>query len=361
MALEGALKEFGLPDILQLIGQQKKTGVLTLSDKDETVKVSFERGAVVWAESSKREVYSRLGQVLVFSGKITEDDLAEALQIQGETLQKIGHVLIKMGKIDMAALKNALQVQVLDTVYQLFRWKVGNYSFSQENVSYDADLVTPVNSEHLLMEGVRMMDEWPIIEEMIHSKDIVYRVRENAEPLSSPLQQDEEQVIMLLDGKRNVQDVIDASGLNEFDTCKILLVLENIGLTEKTGEEKAAVTFKPVTRVAGLETKASFNKELAFFAATLVLAAAIMLKSFGLWPFPASSGPFANSVTQERLARVQSAVTLYKLEKGTYPTKLDDLEKAGLVSDNTLKDALNRPFEYKVEGRNFTVSPRKNQ
>ena len=36
MALEGTIKDFGLPDIFQLIGLQRKTGTLTLqSDKEE--------------------------------------------------------------------------------------------------------------------------------------------------------------------------------------------------------------------------------------------------------------------------------------------------------------------------------------
>ena len=68
MALEGVIKEFGLADIFQLLGQQKKTGVLTLTDRGEKVEVSFERGTVVWAESSKREIFARVGQVLIQSG-----------------------------------------------------------------------------------------------------------------------------------------------------------------------------------------------------------------------------------------------------------------------------------------------------
>lgn len=44
MALEGTIKDFGLPDIFQLIGLQRKTGVLTLRAKNETVTVTFESG-----------------------------------------------------------------------------------------------------------------------------------------------------------------------------------------------------------------------------------------------------------------------------------------------------------------------------
>ena len=41
MALEGTLRDFSLADIFQLIGLQRKTGVLTLRGKDETVTVTI--------------------------------------------------------------------------------------------------------------------------------------------------------------------------------------------------------------------------------------------------------------------------------------------------------------------------------
>ena len=54
MALQGTIRDFGLPDIFQLIGLQRKTGILNLTnDKDkESVTVTFEGGMVVMADSS---------------------------------------------------------------------------------------------------------------------------------------------------------------------------------------------------------------------------------------------------------------------------------------------------------------------
>ena len=50
MALKGTLKDFGIADILQLIGQQGKTGTLHLKAKDQEVDISFSEGAIVRAE-----------------------------------------------------------------------------------------------------------------------------------------------------------------------------------------------------------------------------------------------------------------------------------------------------------------------
>ena len=50
MALSGTLKDFGIADILQLIGHQTKTGRLTLKTGQAEVEVSFKDGTVIFAE-----------------------------------------------------------------------------------------------------------------------------------------------------------------------------------------------------------------------------------------------------------------------------------------------------------------------
>src|SRR3954451_9086623 len=61
MALEGTLRDFSLADIFQLIGLQRKTGVLKLRGKDATVTVTFLDGKVVAADSLTRRLATRLG------------------------------------------------------------------------------------------------------------------------------------------------------------------------------------------------------------------------------------------------------------------------------------------------------------
>src|SRR5579862_1626120 len=99
MALEGTIKDFGLPDIFQLIGLQRKTGVLTLKSDKESVTITFENGMVVMADSSAKRLEDRLGYVLVKQGKLTKEKLEEALQTQKATLQRLGHILTTQNAI----------------------------------------------------------------------------------------------------------------------------------------------------------------------------------------------------------------------------------------------------------------------
>ncbi len=176
MALEGTLRDFSLPDIFQLIGIQRKTGILTLKNEDEMVTVSFVEGSVVSADSLRKRLEDQLGSVLVKAGHITDSQLESALKTQRETLKRLGHVLIDHRYISSQDLRHALQLQVTQVIYRLFRWKDGEYHFSQEEkVDYDRENFTPISAENILMEGVRMVDEWPMIEKKIHSAEMVFR------------------------------------------------------------------------------------------------------------------------------------------------------------------------------------------
>src|SRR5262245_45145673 len=174
MALEGTIKDFGLPDIFQLIGLQRKTGVLTLKSETEQVTVAFENGMVVMGDSDAKRLEDRLGNVLVKQGKLSKERLDEALLTQKATLQRLGHVLTSNNAITGRDLKEALQVQVSQIVFKVFRWRDGDYHFEPtDSVDYDRENFTPMSADFILMEGIRMVDEWPIIEKKIPSFDIV--------------------------------------------------------------------------------------------------------------------------------------------------------------------------------------------
>jgi hypothetical protein len=162
MALEGTIQDFGLPDIFQLIGLQRKTGILSLThEKDgETVTVTFENGMVVMADSSANRLEDRLGNVLVKQGKVTRERLEESLAVQKQTLQRLGHILASSSAITTKDLRDALQVQVSQIVFRVFRWRDGRYQFTPaDSVDYDRENFAPMSADFILMEGIRMVDE----------------------------------------------------------------------------------------------------------------------------------------------------------------------------------------------------------
>src|SRR5437870_766761 len=308
MALEATLRDFSLADIFQLIGLQRKTGVLTLRTKDDTVTVTFLDGKVVGADSLTHRLENRLGTVLMKSGMLTNEQLARALEIQKETLQRLGFILTHYGIISADALKQALQLQILQIVYRLFRWKDGDYHFSQETtIEYDRDNVAPITAESILMEGARMIDEWPIIEKRIRSYDLVFRKKltdqeivvvgaEEADEIDFDdaaaqrrrkpigvdkirISQEEKAIYDLVDGTMTVGDIVEVSRLSEFDTVKALYELLTRDLVEEVKGRSAADVLEQATPLDETEV-AETPVPLPLVAALALIALVSIATSF---------------------------------------------------------------------------------
>jgi len=391
MALEGTLRDFHLSDIFQLISIQKKTGTLSLRDRDEMVTVSFKDGNIVSADSSKKGMEGRLGQVLVKSGRITEMNLARALTIQKETLQRLGHILVERGFIGEADLKDALTIQVSQLVYRLFLWKDGDYHFNQdETIEYDREHFTPLSAESILLEGVRMVDEWPIIEQRITSLDLVFRKRkidgppvivsddeaegdiaaeldralagedDDARPARGGIEitTQEAAIYKLVDGRSTVQEIIDRGRLGDFETCRILYDLacrDLIATSEQAGARRDKQQ-QPRFSIAPLAESAGYTLLVVALAVSIVTMTRSPLSgSPRLIATPSTVDGIMDLVAKSRVQRLSEAVRVYYLQKGFFPDDLADLVHGKLVSENTLHDPWGRRFGYISSDGGFRV------
>jgi hypothetical protein len=388
MALEGTLKDFSIADILQLIGIQRKTGVLTLDNDEDTVTVRFFEGQVVGADTKVHNLEDLLGSVLVRTGRITEASLQQALRIQKETLQRLGYILLKTAAIDEGELKESLRIQVCQIVYRLFRWKDGRYQFApSERMEYDPNLFMPVGAETILMEGARMIDEWPIIERRIRSAALVFKKTPAAVALEVPveclvtadmdfgfgaataedhggsdggirLSPEEQDVLRMVDGRANVQEIVDRSALGEFDTYRVLYELLNRQLVEEVRAASAAGVVAGVGRGAMILEKGLPIVVLALAALSLLT---IPGNPFTPWNIAAKAGEtdlLRSYASRSRLERIEHALQLFYLDLGGLPDGLESLVPAGYLRDQDLRDPWGRPYAFQLGSGGYRLSGR---
>jgi len=395
MALAGTLKDFSLADIFQLIALQKKTGYLTLKSPTEVVTVTFHEGSVVGADSLHKRLEDRLGHVLVKSGRISKEELTKALEIQRQTLQRLGYILVSESFVEATSLKAALSVQMQQTIYRLFRWKDGEYNFEpHDTVEYDRENVTPMAAESILMEGIRMLDEWPLIEKKISSFEMILeKVSLPAAPVldtrsevpglddlfsfggdtavkkapSRPageesvvrLSQEEMAVYQHVNGVFTVQEIIDRCGLNEFETCKALFELTNRHLIRpvtEAQEETAEETVAPITPQAILDRVLM----PAFWLFLVVSIALLPFHPFGHFPGADSDFGRDQRIIRSRLTlqRAVSAIYAFKLQEGRLPNSLDEVTAKGLLPLSATADAFGSPLVYQQNEGSYTITLR---
>lgn len=364
MALQGTLRDFSLADIFQLIGLQKKTGVLTLKSGQEVVTVSFLDGNVVAADSLRRRLEDRLGTVLVKTGQISAAQLQEALKIQKQTLKRLGNVLVEQKYVGPQALREALRIQVTQMIYRLFRWQDGEYHFSQEEkLDYDRENVAPLSAESVLMEGARILDEWPMIEKRIGSLSNVYRrtpaadlaLAGGSEKNALVLNPEDRGLLQLLDGSRSVQEVIESSTLSEFDSCRVLYEIVGRQLAERvTAGEAAPAAARPARpRTAEVPARRGAGTAAAWILGLLAAASFLTAPlnplnglSLATGAHPAVTS-FRRQVSQTRLERLNFAIQVFYLQNRGYPQDLNYLVVSGLLRPLDLRDPWDREYLYR--------------
>ncbi|MEW6067936.1 MAG: DUF4388 domain-containing protein [Nitrospirota bacterium] len=341
MALEGSLKDFGLADIFQLIYFQKKTGILALDGKLDRIRLSFIEGNITGAESRRRIESNRLGKVLVKKGLLEEQTLQAILEEQSSSNVKLGNILIKKGLVDKEKIQEILRGQIQETVVQLFSWKQGAYEFTPQAVPTDKELPISLDTQHLLMEGLRIVDEWTDVEGKITLDTVFRKKTEESVPV---LTEEENEILSFIDGENDVSTIVDLSEKDDFEVSKILVRLMEKGVVEK--KEVAPV----LTEVPPVEAKK------ATFPYGFLIVIAIVLSLFlSLFPLLRSSANIFKQFTASFIASrdinaLRLKIEAYKFQHGAYPENID------LISKNL--DPWGNPYIYKQDEYTFMVISR---
>lgn len=381
VALEGTLRDFSLSDIFQLIGLQRKTGVLTLRSPEDVVTVSFLDGKVVGADSLNKRLEDRLGQVLLKTGTLTKEELDIALKKQMETLERLGHILLQSTVLSREELRKAFEQQILQIIFRVFRWQDGDYHFSQEtSVDYDAELVTPLGSESILMEGARMLDEWPIIEKRIPYRGVVFvatpasrlaevNAEQQAEDLEtfdvnlepafpesetpgrvriSPIEQD---ILALVDGTNAVDDIVRRSPHGEFDTCKALYTLLTRSLIRQASREEISRAAHRAEAEIPTAHKwhANFPWLVLFLAPLLGLTLYISPRNPAnplLGPGPKLQPRLLAAASWARMTGIWHTLQSRALLVGSFPDTLAELTREQFARPPQTVDPWGHPYRY---------------
>jgi len=189
VAIKGSLKEASLPDVLQLLSMGRKTGCLGLSFHDSFGSIYFDSG-------------------------------------------RICHAAIVNRPLDTE-----------NSVYTLFTWTSGTFNFEPGVEPEDGAERVSVDPQSLLLEGARRVDEWSLIEKKIPSFDVVFsldrpRLMLNRDPLSP----EQEALLPIIDGHRDINGLIRDSGLGEFEVGKALYGLLNASFLLPVGRKRTTPT-----------------------------------------------------------------------------------------------------------------------
>lgn len=305
MAIKGSLKEASLPDVVQLLFLGRRTGCLSVANDRNFASIWFDDGWIVFAGMVSRA--DRLGERLVAAGRLTPEQLAQAIAVQEAVPgRRLGAVLIQLGLLAVRDLEAELRRQVEETIYTLFTWASGTFSFEAGVRPEEVEATVRLNPEGLLLEGARRVDEWSVIAKKIPSPDVVFALEGNrTDPAADgQLVEIERQLLPLVDGVRTVRAIVDETGLTEFETCRALFGLLSAGRLRRVATAAA-----PPPRQGEARLDEHRNLGIAFYRTGMLTEAEREFRRIAELRPQDGEGPFRLALIALRQARWEDAVT----------------------------------------------------
>lgn len=330
--IEGSLEDLSLTEILKKVTLLGREGVLTLSWKEKRVFVSCREGEVVRAWEGEEEAL--LGTVLVRAGKLTTEQLENGLRIQKNIRQPLTRTMVEMGYVTQAEVKRLTRILSEETLYPLFSWPSGRFTFEPSEVFYDPELIEPIHTDVVIMEGLRQAEAWPHLLEKISSLQIVFEATEEAtiqagETLADleekyeatqvildrtlqhikreegEISQDHAQgdwLLPFIDGQRTVHALIQECEINAFSAFSVYCALASLMEAGKI-KRKDALQFQTHTEARRQIEEEQVEVEQEGGKPQPVLAAAPI--GFQEIPPERQGGPVATGPTPEPIAVVR--------------------------------------------------------
>ena len=283
---------------------------------------------------------SPLGKRLVRGGLLTPEAWKKVFAQHREELGSLESALTKNQTVRNEDLGAVLRLLISETVYGLFKWTGGEFRFEAREVISDPHLLEPINAEFLLLDVLRMVDEWPLLADRIPTSQMVLRkVNEMAtlEMLAGSAWADKrtfqmEVIYELINGQRTISDIIDQSFVGEFETCKNLITMMDAGMIEPVG-------ISPVRdrRNGGRSKKTLKNIVGYLLLGGLSLTLVFQLVGIRGKFFPLSSQEYEGWKTLRQPVekmegkKREHAAEVFLIEKSRYPLDKSELIKSGLM------------------------------
>jgi len=368
MAVEGTLDLFKLPEILQLISQQRKTGILTVQGEQDIVAISFLTGRIVAADALNQTMEEGLAQILLREGMISAPDLARAASAhQGEGGRLID-LLVERRYIEREQLLEALRLQTYRLLEQLLRWNEGDFKFySGDEVSYEEGFV-PITVEELLINAAQAVQSARAAEPVRPApppRPAPQPVA--APPAAPPAPPPRPQPVPArpapVAAARPESEPAPARGPRPVAPGPRLVAPPTAPAPALAVDEEAAGPFRKMKvepRPAIATAPGWVGQLLGALVAALVVIALLQAPNALLLSLPWQEREREDLARNQRAAlhlRIDHAAKTWFLLKGSFPDHLQDLVAARLLSPADLHDPEGRPLLYRASEESYTLQP----
>jgi hypothetical protein len=237
--MTGQLSEGGIVDLLSFFNMFRKSGVVHFILAGGNKTLCFQNGEIVYATSTFPE--EEIGEILYSLGKFDRETLQGARQFANGELP-LGKILVDQNVVTSKDLWAATRNQVETIVYNLFAFHEGSFVFVDTPLDEAQVVSLSMNTQNLVMEGLRRVDERAVYMQKVKSLDAIPVATDK---IPNDLDSVSQKMVALIQaGVSSVKELLRRSGSGEFDAIKLLSQLVERGTV--TMEEAPTVAVEGV-------------------------------------------------------------------------------------------------------------------
>lgn len=343
--LKGSLRDFRVPDILQLIASQQKAGVLTIEHFNDRISIGFRNGFISAAIKNKNHEFEKIDTYLIASGKLSQEQYQNILDEHKTTGIDLNDLLIKENILTENDIKEVIRFKIQEIIDETMQWEEGIYNFQPNIAIYtNSKIKISMNTQGIILESLRRIDEWPKISaEFPDSRIVVKKIKGDVN--EDEIGPEELIVYKLIDNNKSIFDLMQSSGLGKFRTYSALYNLYHMELIEKLRRIKREKRSMPIN----INTSAIRNVAVAVGLILLVLIIDTGVRYFT--SFLKTKTFYSSPTTYTyRRAKIDNALKIYFIDNEKFPETLQELQKSNLVTKKQIQG-----FVYKKNGDSYIL------
>jgi len=231
--LQGKIERFALPEVFQLLAKNLKSGTLAIFSKNSDALVYFKSGMVIYSYCNPNN--TRLGDILVQSGKISPMQLSEALKKQiSHPEKRLGEIIIQMHLVDPAEVRKLVRFQIRENLYNILTWDSGVFKFYENRFPSEEGITASLSTENLILEAMRRMDELSRIELTIPPMNSVLSLSPASDGRRREISLDAEEwnLLALLNGNNTIKDALAKTSLSKLEALSKIKAFLLSGLVQ---------------------------------------------------------------------------------------------------------------------------------
>lgn len=410
MVLKGSLGTFDIISVIQMITSQQATGIIHIKDTGEkdAFDILIDSGRLVriipipgtsknpTRNPAVKYIAERLSKAgLLESGQLKV--LLDAVKKEGLTEYDIPNRF----SVSLSLVKKLIMTITYESLHTMHHLKKGFYEFESKAIDYDSQFCEPMNTDFVLMESSRVVDEVSHLNR-IYGDEIVLKKTAVEEPVqpapvppeeksseetedfvieksSTPVETTQQEqptsekhrspqdiILELINGKNTLTAIYYSSLLSKNE---VILELSNmLGTGKIVILSETRGPFKPAK--GSIYTKL-FNavRSVSMFILTIVILSLVLYSSRINTPINTLLNPFRHAAQKGNITytnllkyigryqqiKLSNALEIYKLEYGLYPASLKTLVDMHIISSNDLTFPYGSEYYYTIEGEGYIL------